>query len=313
MTGRQLETPVALFIYKRPETTRRVFNVIRQVKPRRLLVVADGPRSHVPGEADACAAARVVVEHIDWQCEVLRNYVDINLGCRQRVSSGLSWVFNNVEEAIILEDDCLPHPSFFYFCEELLVRYRDDERIMAISGDNFQFGQIRTKYSYYFSRYFHCWGWATWRRAWMYYDVDMKLWPEARNSNLLEYILDNRSAVRYWTKIFNDTYLGRIDTWDYQWVFASWLQNTLTVLPAVNLVSNIGFTNQATHTSSSDKFVKIPAEAMEFPLHHPPYVVRHAEADRFTQRHIYERDLLEKLTVRARRFTSKLLALYNTR
>jgi hypothetical protein len=165
MADFQLTTPVAFLIFNRPDTTAKVFEAIRQAKPPKLLVVADGPRPDRPDDIEKCKAARGVVEQVDWDCEVLRNYSDVNLGCKKRVSSGLDWVFNTVEEEIILEDDCLPHPTFFRFCEELLDYYRHDERIMVISGDNFQFGRNCTEYSYYFSRYNHCWGWSTWRRS----------------------------------------------------------------------------------------------------------------------------------------------------
>ena len=197
MSDRQLKTPVAFIIFKRPEETQRVFAEIRKVKPPKLLVVADGPRPDKPGEDRQCAAARAIIEQVDWECEVLQNYADRNLGCRLRVSSGLDWVFDTVEEAIIIEDDCLPHPTFFRFAEELLERYRDDSRIMSISGQNVQFGRKRTDYSYYFSRYNHCWSWASWRRAWQYYDVEMKIWPKIRDSSFLKNILVDSRAINY--------------------------------------------------------------------------------------------------------------------
>ena len=181
MTNWKLETPVAFLVFNRPHTTDKVFSEIAAANPRKLLIVADGPRPDQPGEAERCVAVRAIVDRVDWDCEVLTNYSDINLGCKARISSGLDWVFDTVEEAIVLEDDCLPHPSFFRFCEELLVKYRDDERIAQIGGVNFQSGRRRTNYSYYFSRYAHIWGWATWRRAWRHYDVALKAWPLIRD------------------------------------------------------------------------------------------------------------------------------------
>lgn len=287
MSEFQLTTPVAFFIFKRPDTTRRVFEVIRQVKPNKLLVVADGPRPDYPEEAEKCAAARAIIESVDWDCEVLKNYSDVNLGCKCRVSSGLDWVFENVEEAVILEDDCLPHPTFFRFCEKLLNRYRDDERIMVISGDNFQFGRKRTDYSYYFSRYYHCWGWATWRRAWLHYDVDMKLWPEIRNGGWLKDIFGRSALVKYRSDILQRVYEGKIDTWDYQWAFSCWIQNGLGIIPNVNLVSNIGFGSEATHSPNISRVANMDVEAMDFPLKHPPFVIRDAKSDDFVERNIF--------------------------
>lgn len=286
-----LDTPVALLTFNRPEATARVFAEVARARPTRLLVVADGPRPDRPGEAEKCAAARAVIERVDWPCEVLTCYSDTNLGCRRRVSSGLDWVFSTVEEAIILEDDCLPHPTFFRFCEELLHRYRDDVRIAQVSGDNFQFGRHCTSDSYYFSRYTHIWGWATWRRAWRHYDVDMKAWPALRDTNYLREWLGDARTARDWAGLFDAAHGGKIDTWDYQWTFACWSRKALTILPAKNLVSNIGFGTDATHTKGSSPFADLSAEPMPFPLRHPAGVVRNREADQFTERTNYRRPM----------------------
>ena len=260
-------------------------------------MVADGPRADRPDDIEKCKAARAVIEGVDWDCEVLTNYSDLNLGCKKRVSSGLDWVFEIVEEAIILEDDCLPHPSFFRFCQGLLDYYRNDKRIMAISGDNFQLGRKRTEYSYYFSRYNHIWGWATWRRAWQYYDVKMKLWQEVRDGNWLESILGETQAMKYWRKIFQTAYDNKVDTWDYPWTFACWIQNGLTILPNQNLVSNIGFGEGATHTVNSVHLLaNIPVKAMIFPLKHPPFIMRDTIFDSFSQKNIFQRNRI--VTVR---------------
>ncbi|MBR8826970.1 MAG: glycosyltransferase family 2 protein [Gomphosphaeria aponina SAG 52.96 = DSM 107014] len=292
-------TPIAFLIFNRPDTTLKVFEAIREAKPPLLMVVADGPRQDKPGEAEKCAATRKIIAQVDWQCEVRTLYSDVNLGCKRRVASGLSWVFTQVEEAIILEDDCLPHPTFFRFCEELLDYYRDDKRIMVISGDNYQFGRQRTEYSYYFSRYNHCWGWATWRRAWKYYDMEMKLWPKIRDEGGLRCILEDSKAIKYWSNILQKTYAGEIDTWDFQWTFACWVQSGLTILPDVNLVSNIGFGPEATHTKDSGNHsANLPVQAMGFPLQHPPLVIRQTEADAFTQRNHFDNHNIMRRIVR---------------
>lgn len=284
MPERDLKIPVAFFIFNRPHTTEKVFAEIARASPPKLLIVADGPRPDRPGEGDKVAATRAIVERVDWPCEVLINYSEVNLGCKRRVSSGLDWVFETVEEAIILEDDCVPHLTFFRFCDELLERYRDDERVMVISGDNFQFGRRRTEDSYYFSRHNHCWGWATWKRAWQHYDVHMKLWPKIRDGGWLKDLLSDRASVKYWTRIFRSVHEERIDTWDYQWAFAWWAQSGLAILPNVNLVSNIGFRTDATHTTGSSPLANMPVQAMDFPLRHPSFVIRDVQADDFTNR-----------------------------
>jgi SAM-dependent methyltransferase len=270
-----LRTPVAFLIFNRPDLAERVFAEVARVKPRKLLVVADGPR--FPEEADKCERTRAIIKRVDWDCEVLTDFSELNLGCKRRISTGLDWVFSKVEEAIILEDDCLPAPSFFGFCEELLEKYRDDERVMHISGDNFQNGQSRTEYSYYFSRYSHVWGWASWRRAWQHYDVGLKTWP--RYKQLISSLFNDPYEQAYWQDTFSRVYEGAIDTWDYQWLYACLTQSGLAILPNSNLVSNIGFGEDATHTREA---VAPSAIADIWEIKHPPIVIRHAEADQYT-------------------------------
>lgn len=282
MSDWQLRTPVAFIIFNRPDTTERVLAEIAKARPPKLLVVADGPRLDRPGEAEKCMATRAVIDRVDWDCEVLTNFSAANLGCKNRVSSGIDWVFDVVPEAIILEDDCLPHPSFFRFCDEMLERYRDDERIGMISGDNFQFGHKRTDSSYYFSRYCHIWGWATWRRAWRHYDRNIRKWPEIRSGRWLDSVIRDPFEHLHWDGIFQALYEGKIDTWDYQWVIACWMQNMLSIMPSVNLISNIGFGAEATHTTKESVYANLPVEAMSFPLRHPEIMMSHAAADKFT-------------------------------
>lgn len=291
-----METPVTFIIFKRPQTTEKVFQAIRQVKPKKLFVIADGPRTDRPGEAEKCEASRAIIDRVDWECEVIKNYADTNLGCATRVSSGLDWVFSKVEQTIILEDDCIPHNSFFRFSEELLEKYQNDTRISSISAQNVQAGQPRTNYSYYFSRYSHCWGWATWKRAWQHYDLNIKLWQEVQAQNLLHDILLDSKAVNYWRRTFQTIYDNPTGiTWDYQWTFACWMQGSLSITPNVNLVANVGVGADATHFTSDKEFsfINLPTQSMEFPLKHPPYIIRNVEADTFTQKIVYKATTLD--------------------
>jgi hypothetical protein len=283
-----MKTAIAFLIFNRPDTTEKVFERIREARPPKLLVVADGPRQDKSGEAQKCALARAIIDRVDWDCEVLTNYSDVNLGCKRRVSSGIDWVFEQVEEAIILEDDCLPDLSFFDYCDELLERYRDDNRIMFISGDNFQFGRQSTSDSYYFSRCINntppIWGWATWRRAWKYYDVDLKLWENILDDDWLDDILRDPVAVKTWKHRFQTIYDDCFDTWDYQLVFACWVQNRLIILPNVNLVSNIGYGPEATHSKATiTEFANMPVEPMSFPMKHSEFMIRDSKADLYTK------------------------------
>lgn len=303
MSDWQLSTPVAFIIFNRPDTTERVFAEIAKARPPKLLVIADGPRANRSGEAEKCVATRAIIERVDWPCEVLTNYSEVNLGCKRRVSSGIDWVFEQVEEAIILEDDCLPHPTFFRFCEELLSHYRDDDRIAVISGDNFQLGQKRTDASYYFSRYNHIWGWASWRRAWKYYDLEARLWPELRDGGCLDGLIPNPGERKYWAGAFEAVYQGHIDTWDYQWTLACWSQGMISVLPEVNLVSNIGFGADATHTRGASKYADMPVAQMDFPLCHPHIVLPHPKADSFTSQSMFTTSMLRRILQKVRAIT----------
>ncbi len=276
-----MEAPIAFFIFNRPKQTERVFETIRQAKPSKLFIVADGPREGISEDVTKCLQTREIVSRVDWDCEVLTNFSDVNMGCKYRVSSGIDWVFEQVEEAIIVEDDCLPHPSFFPYCNELLKKYKNDTRITSISGHSSQLKGSRISDSYYFSRYDCVWGWATWRRAWKNYDLDMQLWETICDGDWLTDVLGNASAVKQWQRIFQITYDGNIDTWDYQWRFACWIHSGLTILPNVNLVSNIGFGADATHTTILNELANLPTAAMSFPLQHPEFVIRNAKADKY--------------------------------
>lgn len=282
-----IKTPVAFLIFKRPDTTEKVFEAIREAKPPKLLVVADGPRAGSIGEAQKCAATRAIIDRVDWDCEVLTNYADANMGCKKRVSSGLDWVFNTVEEAIILEDDCLPNQSFFRFCEELLHRYRQDERIMMICGTNYTGEWKSNIQSYHFSYYGGIWGWAAWRRAWKYYDVDMQLWKNPEIKNRIRDVLASDYQYNTRKQQFENTYLQKVDTWDYQWSFARLLQSGMSIVPCVNLVSNIGFGEDATHTSSKDSQI---AEMKNFEMKIPIELNEFTSVDRQ-----YDRELFEKI------------------
>lgn len=271
--------PVIFVIFNRPDTTSQVFETIRTARPNKLLVVADGPRADRPEEAEKCGAARAVIEGVDWDCEVHTNYSETNLGCRLRVSSGITWAFELVEKAIIIEDDCIPSASFYPYCADLLDRYENDERVMMISGDNHLFERAETADSYYFSRFAHLWGWATWRRAWAKYDINMTHWPEIRDRGLFDHYFRKTSERFYWESVMQCAYDGGVDTWDFQWVYSIWANSGLCVAPARNLVRNIGFHPEATHTIKETPYSALRAEELELPLTHPPTILASYDKD----------------------------------
>jgi hypothetical protein len=243
--------PVALLIFNRPKNTAHVFRAIRAYKPETLLVVADGPRPDRPDDMTLCAETRAVVENgVDWPCNLKLCYSDSNLGCGIRVSSGLDWVFSEFEEAIILEDDTVPDPTFFQFCGELIDRYRSDPQIFAICGDSIIHTRMRSNHSYRFSNFFSPWGWATWRNRWAQYDYKMNFWANLRTSCYLYDIMPQAHLKEMWTHIMDLTMDGKIDTWDYQWISTIWAHHAFVVHPARNLITNIGAGRNASHTFS---------------------------------------------------------------
>jgi hypothetical protein len=275
-----LQTAVLFLVFNRPDTTKQVFEAIRRAKPPRLYVAADGPRANREGEAERAAYVRQIATAVHWPCELKTLFRHENLGCKKAVSSAIDWFFENEEQGIILEDDCLPNPDFFTFCETLLDRYVNDERVWVVTGDNFQDGRCHGDASYYFSRYNHVWGWASWRRAWTKRDMEIKFWPEWKKSPAWKACLSDKVERRYWSKIFDRMYLNEIDTWDYPWTASVWFHGGLTVTPNVNLVSNIGFGPDATHTTGVSPMSRLKTGAIK-QIIHTETVARSVDADSY--------------------------------
>jgi hypothetical protein len=279
-----LTTPVVLIIFKRPELTARVVHALAAVKPRTLLVVADGPRPDRADEREACAAARAVIDRVDWPCEVIRHYSDVNLGCGICPGRGITWAFSLVEEAIVLEDDTIPVPSFFRYCGDLLEKYRHDDRVMHIGGTTLRQRPLPIQESYYFSRFNVCAGsWATWRRAWRAFDPAVVRWPMLRDTTWLHDLVHDPLAAAHWAEAFDVAHArqGDVSYWDHQWTFACWAERGLSILPRTNLAANIGAGPDSTHmTAPDDPILNVPVGALEFPLRHPVRVQPDVRLDR---------------------------------
>lgn len=273
-----IETPVLLVVYRRPDVTARVFDAIAAARPRRLFVAADGPR---PGEAAACAATRAAVDRVSWPCDVALDYAVGNIGLTRRMTSAIDWAFRSTDRLIVLEDDCLPAPRFFSFCDELLDRFSDDDRVLHVSGESYQAGR-RSEQSYFFSKYPLVWGWATWRRAWRFFDLNLTTWPSLNGSPEHRAMFDTDDERRYWSAVFDGMHAGRMPVeWDYVWYYACMTQG-LSIHPAVNLVSNIGYGAGATHTVGASPLANRPPGVLEDDLRHPLWIVRDREADMHT-------------------------------
>ncbi len=265
-------TPILFLIFNRPETTAEAFKAICRIRPRQLFVAADGPRVNKKDDDENCRITRKIIEQVDWNCEVKTLFRDNNLGCKTAVSSAIDWFFENVEEGIILEDDCLPNESFFKFCQELLEKYRDNDKISIISGNHFGNKKIGDA-DYYFNRIPHIWGWATWRRAWKKYDIHMSKYLDFRGKGDIKNIWSNKKVQNYWISIFDDVYADKINSWGYRLTFSVFLNNNLCICPNVNLVSNIGFGKDFTNTIISYKGItNLSRKEIDFPLIHPGHI-----------------------------------------
>lgn len=281
--------PVLLIFWKRADLVLRVIDAIRPFAPETVYLASDGPRSDVEGEANIVLAVRDAVERaIDWPCQIYRRYSDLNQGCRLGPANAISWLFSKEEEGIILEDDCVPGQDFLPFCAEMLERFRDDQRIWCISAANFQRGVWRGEGSYYFSRYSLTWGWATWRRCWEQCDLDLSLWLAFQDHRCMLNLFDHEDERQYWAAIWDRMHsLSLPVTWDYQWNFACFINGGLSVTPNVNLVSNIGFGDAATHCLDATHPLANSSTQKLGLIRHPNFMLPDRQADRFLFEYVY--------------------------
>lgn len=293
-----IHTPVLFLIFNRPEATKKVFDAIRKAKPPRLYIASDGPREERTGEKEKVAMARNIVQEIDWPCELYTMFREQNMGLRAAVSSAITWFFEHEKQGIILEDDCLPHKDFFRFCEVLLDKYKNNEEIFSITGSNFQKGRKWGHHSYYFSKYPHIWGWATWQRAWQHYDPEFGFWPDFKESIEWNKGFSNFLIRKYHERIFNRVYKAKRNVWSAIWRATIWYNNGLVATPNVNLISNIGFGPDATHTfNMTNDRAALPT----FPMHeiiHPEYPRLNKKADFFIELSLVLRQIRLPWTVK---------------
>lgn len=272
--------PILFLVFRRPDTTQKVFDVIRAVRPKKLFVGADGPNETRPGELEKVAAVRKIVQAVDWDCEVKYLFQEKNVGSKIAESTAISFFFEHVEEGIILEDDCLPDVSFFSYCAELLEHYRNDTRIMHISGANFLYGKKIGVGSYYFSQFASGWGWASWSRAWKLHDPNMKNYPEFKAQKQINNIISSRQIRYQFSRYFEDAFKRKVDAWDIPWVYTILSNHGLCISPNINLVKNIGFGIDSTYCSDSSAVVAgIKTRSMSEMIH-PQFIVHNIEADK---------------------------------
>ena len=298
--------PILIIVFNRPENTRRVLDALRPLRPQRIFIAADGPRQDNGSDMIRCSEVRnVLSEAIDWKCEIKTSYSDVNLGCRMGVVRALDWFFGEVDEGVILEDDVVPTLGFFVYCEELLRRYRFDQRVGSISGNSFMPKGASIAESYYFSVYTHSWGWATWRRAWCCYDREMSDWNAFCGAGWLDRIL-GKQAANYWRPLIEQVKQGTVDTWDLVWLYSCWKSGLLTCTSSVELVDNIGFGSDATHTLD-EKSPLAPPQQLALPIVHPRVFQPRRDFDSRIIVDHYRRSWLQELIRKARKLRRLLL------
>mgnify|MGYP000901064106 CR=1 FL=1 len=287
------DTPILIIGFNRFDTIERVFMSVREVRPEKLFIALDGPRDDVLSDKENCDKVKKVFTKIDWDCEVKTLYRNKNMGCDEAVPDSISWFFSNVEEGIILEDDCLPSRSFFSYCKDLLAKYRDNDKVMMISGNNFISDYKFSEDSFFFSKYAFIWGWATWRRAWEKFDNSMKSYPSFKKNGGFRDYYPNILDRFFWRTGFENKYNGYSQGWDMKWNYALAYYNGLDVIPSTNLVRNIGMESDATHTKKYDKRMDIPTYDLDFPLKYPDNI----EECKIYDKKIFKRNFLSTVNV----------------
>lgn len=278
----KVKTPIVMIVFNRYEKALQVFKKVSIVKPSKLYIVADGPREGSQADLEKCKKVRSIFDEIDWPCDVIQIYSSINLGCSKRPHTGISLVFEKEEEAIILEDDCVPDVSFFKFCDTLLTKYKHDQRVMLISGTNYNTTWYRGENSYHFAKLGGTHGWASWRRSWEQMDIEIKVWDEAVVKELLKEKLSTKLFYfrsKVYDSLINNS--SNVSAWDYQFGFARLINNGLAIVPSVNLIKNIGYGEDSTHTSDSNsKVANLVSHSIPFPLKHPGYIMEDSSYDK---------------------------------
>lgn len=292
----RFNTPILFLVFNRIATTKKVFKSISNAKPPRLYIASDGPRlNRSDDDINVKAVRDFINQNINWDCEVKYLYRDNNLGCKEAVSEAITWFFDNEEQGIILEDDCLPSDSFYLYCQELLNKYKHHDDVYVISGDGRSTNRFKISGDYAFIKYPLIWGWASWSRVWKNYDKNIADWPD--NKETLPSKISNNYPTRvFWLDTFNKMYSKSIDTWDYQFSYLVLKNSAKCIIPAKNLISNIGFGSDATHTK--DKFstsANVISYEISFPLKEDisakdsDYLNNFYDKNEFSKKNIFER------------------------
>ena len=291
-----MKIPVVVIIFNRPDKAKKLYESLSNYKPNKLFIISDGPRIHVLDDKEKIKKTREIFKHIDWNCEVLFNESETNLGCRDRIISGLNWVFHKVEKAIILEDDCIPSKEFFSFMEEMLERYQSNIKIGSICGANLSSENTKVNESYFFSKYQNCWGWGTWRDRWQKLDSNLDNLDKIKKRKFLKFYLGSFRAYFYWHWKLNKVKNRKMDSWAYIWTFSGFINEYLHAIPKKSLIENIGFDDSATNTKKLKYNIKGASNSnFEFPIIHPSKILANNFYDQYVEDKIYSKSLKNRL------------------
>lgn len=304
-----INVPILILTFNRPNHTSKLADILRKYKVSKIYVSSDGPRDGNKKDVKMVKQTRGLFKNDRWpESDIHVKFEDENLGCKKAVSKAITWFFQHVEQGIILEDDCLPNESFFSFCEQMLDRYKGDDRIMHISGTTF-IGKNSDWITddYYYSCYPHCWGWATWKKSWERFDYDMKNWPLFKKSGFIENFIYNKIGARKWTEVFDTTHADKNSSWAYRWTYSCWENNGLSVHPKYNLVQNIGFDEHATHTKYSSNHHSDNRKELDPPYKKPPFLVRDHRLDNYIEDFHFQSNLKSEIIKKLRKLKRWLL------
>ena len=281
----KITTPVVIFVYNRKRETKILLNRLAKLKPKNIIIISDGPKNNKE-DKKKCEEVQKIIKNINWKCKKKYIRSTQNIGLKKRVTSGLNLVFSSYDRAIILEDDCIPNESFFPFCEFFLSKYKNNKKIAGITGNNFQ--KEKTRETFYYSKFSSIWGWATWRRVWKTYDLEIKFWKKFKNSKKWINFFQTHNERLLWEKIFDKVYSNKINSWAYSNLLCNWYYNRLTIVPKYNLIKNIGFTNNATNTKKIDKVYLPKVKNLNLnKIVYPKLIEPNLEADKSDFENIY--------------------------
>lgn len=301
------KVPIVYVCFNRPKLTKKTFEYIKKIKPSKLFLILDGPRKSNKQDKINCPKVKKIIQNINWKCKVYKNFSKENLGLKNRFFTGLDWVFNIANEAIILEDDCLPHDDFFYFCEAMLKKYKNSNKVKFITGNNFQDQKKTDKISedYYFSKYSHIWGWATWKKTWHDVKREDNYWKNKIFNSDFDMMKSTAKEKKYWKNMYKSVLNNKLNSWAIYLLFSIWKNKGLTVTPKINLIKNLGLSS-GTNTINLDIKLDISNKNLNKPLKHPKIIKVNFKKDLYVFNTVYNKNFFYRLKFLSAKYINAL-------